>query len=245
MHWRRSYTFALYAALAIASLLVFWPLSDDSKQYRQGVEAADRGDFQRTFTLWQPLAEKGYPRAQYGLGVLYERGQGTQRNLHLAVKWYTKAAEQQIWEAQVNLGLILIGGEGVPRDYQAAAAWFGKAADQGSPDAKVNLGNLYRQGQGVPKDPAKATTLFRQAAQQDHPLGQFLLAEQLAAATPPDPGDAYFWARLAARHDAVPGHPAGALADHLATQLSATERAALDRRVAQWRPGALPSAPER
>ena len=38
--------------------------------------------------------EKGDPKAQYNLAVMYKNGQVFAKNYKLAVKWYRKSAEQ-------------------------------------------------------------------------------------------------------------------------------------------------------
>jgi TPR repeat protein/tRNA A-37 threonylcarbamoyl transferase component Bud32 len=45
------------------------------------------------FADCKPLAEKGYPYAQFALGQMYEFGIGTSKDLNEAMKWYKKAAE--------------------------------------------------------------------------------------------------------------------------------------------------------
>lgn len=236
MRWHRNYTLTLYAVLATASLLAFWPLSDDSARFRQGIDAAEKGDFKATYALWKPLAEKGYPRAQYGLGVLYDRGQGVAQDLSLAAEWYRKAAKENIWEAQINLGLLYIAGTGVTQDYALAADWFRKAADLGIADAQVNLGNLYRQGWGVEPDLVEAERWFRRAAVQGHPLGQYLLAEQLEAGVPPDFVNAYFWATIASDRGTNVTDQANALRARIRPQLTEHEQMDIEQRVANWQP---------
>lgn len=39
-------------------------------------------------------AEQGNAEAQYSLGVCYRCGDGVEKNLEEAIKWYRKAAEQ-------------------------------------------------------------------------------------------------------------------------------------------------------
>lgn len=230
----RRYTLALYVLLAATSVVVFWPLSDDSSQFRQGIAAAERGAFEETVSLWRPLAEKGYPRAQYGMGVLYERGQGVPRDPALAVDWYGKAARQNIWEAQVNLGLLYVAGDGIARDYASAATWFREAAEGGAADGQINLGNLYRQGWGVERNRDEAMRWFRRAARQGHPLGQYLLAEQLIEMSPPELAQAYFWVTLATRSGRGPIDQAAALRGDIAQYLIEQERAEIEQLAAEW-----------
>ncbi|MEC7512927.1 MAG: hypothetical protein VX859_06260, partial [Pseudomonadota bacterium] len=38
--------------------------------------AAQGGDFDKALTEWTPLAEQGFARAQYNVGVMHEMGEG-------------------------------------------------------------------------------------------------------------------------------------------------------------------------
>ena len=76
----------------------------------------------------KPWAERGQEEAQYRLGTLYENGQGVEKSLEEAKKWYRKAAERNHDGAQNNLGVCYRGGQGVEEDYVEAVNWFRKAA---------------------------------------------------------------------------------------------------------------------
>ncbi|MFQ9858028.1 MAG: tetratricopeptide repeat protein [Ruminococcus callidus] len=55
-----------------------------------------------------------------------------------AVKWYTKAAEQECPEAQYELGKCYETGDGVGEDKAKAAELYRKAAVQGYAEAQKN-----------------------------------------------------------------------------------------------------------
>ena len=74
--------------------------------FREGVDAARRGDYATALKEWGPFAEQGNAIAQYNLGVMYAKGQGVPKDYKLAVKWYRKSAEQGDPSAQSNLGLM-------------------------------------------------------------------------------------------------------------------------------------------
>src|SRR5882672_7128534 len=58
---------------------------------------------------YRKAAEQNYAKAQYNLGVCYERGYGCRDGVAEddaeAVKWYRKAAEQNYAAAQYNLAI--------------------------------------------------------------------------------------------------------------------------------------------
>lgn len=77
--------------------------------------------------LLRPLAEQGDAGAEYNLGVMYGKGQGVQKDLAEAVKWYRLAAAQGVGAAQSNLGQLYANGQGVSQDYVEAAKWLPRA----------------------------------------------------------------------------------------------------------------------
>jgi TPR repeat protein len=52
--------------------------------WEDGMAAYNRGDYVPAIRLFRPLAEKGNPKAQSVLGVMYRRGQGGARNSALS-----------------------------------------------------------------------------------------------------------------------------------------------------------------
>lgn len=52
-------------------------------------------DFKRAFEVANPRAEAGEPWAQLRLGILYENGWGTDKDIEKAEYWYKKAAAQK------------------------------------------------------------------------------------------------------------------------------------------------------
>ena len=83
--------------------------------FEEGLAAAERGEYATALREWQPLAEAGDARAQYGLGLMYATGQGVPKSDVEAVKWYRLAADQGEANAQNNLGLMYVNGQGVPK----------------------------------------------------------------------------------------------------------------------------------
>src|SRR4051812_4479900 len=76
----------------------------DEAQYAREVEAAYKaGDVSRATELLKAWAATGSPRAQYNLGVNYERGIGVEQDPKQAFTWTQKAAEGGYAQAQVNL----------------------------------------------------------------------------------------------------------------------------------------------
>jgi len=135
-------------------------------EYQQAIDAYNVGDYKTSLKLMLPLAKKGFSKAQYNLGVMYDKGKGVDKNIKKAKKWFQFAAEQGHDKAQYNLGLIYGKGKGVDRDYSKAFKWLSLAADQGNGKAQTNLGWMYEMGKGVPKDFKKAAYWYKLASDQ-------------------------------------------------------------------------------
>ncbi len=73
-------------------------------------------------------AHEGDAHAQFMIGNLYELGQGVEKDLHAAARWWQKAADQGHPGAQYNLGCAHMRGDGVPVDALALYPLFREAA---------------------------------------------------------------------------------------------------------------------
>ena len=112
-------------------------------------------------------ADKGDAKAQYELGRAFFSGTlGVAKDEAEAVKWFRKAAEQNVADAQYNLGVCYANGQGVTEDDAEAVKWFRKAAEQNLADAQYNLGVCYDSGEGVVKDEVEAYKWWLLAAGQ-------------------------------------------------------------------------------
>jgi uncharacterized protein len=150
------------------------------------------------FTL---SAKEGHARAQYNLGVMYEKGQGVPQDYKTAVKWYRLAAEQGIASAQYNLGLMYDKGRGVPQDYKTAVKWYRLAVKQGYARAQYNLGVMYELGQGVSHDYKTAVKWYTLAAKQGDASAQYNLGVmyERGRGVPQNDKTAVKWYTLAAK----------------------------------------------
>ena len=123
---RLTVTICLTLAVLLGSTGTSW-----GADYDKGLAAYQSGDFATALREWRPLAEQGIADAQYGLGVMYDKGQGVPQDDKTAVKWYTLAAEQGYASAQSNLGVMYGIGQGVIQDNVYAHMWWNIAASSG------------------------------------------------------------------------------------------------------------------
>jgi len=79
---------------------------------------------------------------------MYECGEGVEKNIAEALKWYLKSGEQGYARAQCNLGWRYVFGQGVKQYYLKAYFWYCKAAKQRYGGSQHNLGVMYKSGTG-------------------------------------------------------------------------------------------------
>ena len=71
----------------------------------------------------------GDPRAEETMGLMYRFGQGLKQDNEQAVRWFSRAAEDQYPLSQHHLGSMFYTGQGsVKRDMIEAAKWMELAA---------------------------------------------------------------------------------------------------------------------
>ena len=186
-----------------------------SQKNREGIQARNPGEISpwnipegsdandQSIDAARAKAENGDPGAQFILGILYSKGERTQKDLTEAAKWFLKAAKQGHREAQFNIGYAYRFGLGVPNNwagYGQAVNWFRKAAEQGHPGAQSNLGLHYHNGQAVDQDYTEAVKWYRMAAEQDDTMAQVNLGGCYlgGVGVSKDLIDAYVWLSIAA-----------------------------------------------
>merc|ERR1719335_1561321 len=98
--------------------------------------------------------------AQFHLGMLHECGNGLELDMHEALKWYTKAAEQGDANAAFKLGTLCKLKPDLPK----ALEWFMKAAEKGHVEAPVQLGIMYHEGCGAEQNFSEALHWYLEAA---------------------------------------------------------------------------------
>ena len=126
---------------------------------------------------WQVAAQNGDPRAQAGMGFLYEKGLGVEQDYEQAARWYRMAAGKGVSFAQAALGDLYANGLGVPPYRSEAVALWTRAAAAGELRARVNLAISYRFGLGTARDLPRAECLLKQAAEQGDTVAQVILGD--------------------------------------------------------------------
>jgi len=130
-------SFIRVMSLALAMGFLLSACGDKVDKSRlQGAEAAYRkGDYKTALDMFQAMAERGNPRAQFFLGEMYLSGSGVAKDYAQALKWASAAAEQKSSDAQYTLGMMYESGKGVAQDYVLAHMWYSLSATSGDEQA--------------------------------------------------------------------------------------------------------------
>ena len=132
--------------------------------YDAGQSAYAAGRFIDALRMWRPLADSGDPRAAFGLGLLYDLGEGVGQDAAAAYVWYRRAAEAGFVLAEFNIAVMCDSGLGTAHNPPEAALWYASAAAHGNARAEYNLAQLYRAGEGVPRNLEMAEAWYTAAA---------------------------------------------------------------------------------
>jgi TPR repeat protein len=122
-----------FCAAALICLVSGLPVRAD---FKDGMAAYRRGDFERALREWRPLADAGGVEAQFNLGLLYYHGQGVAADPAQAHAWYLEAAQGGYARAQYRVAEMYENGDGVRKDLIQAYSWFRIAGQQKYADAR-------------------------------------------------------------------------------------------------------------
>jgi TPR repeat protein len=148
--------FGLVIGIAAQELRLRWADTAPKSQLAQAEDEFQSGDNQGAVKLFDALADKNNPTAQYWLAHMTELGLGMPRDPAKAIGLYKKAAEQNVEPAELRLGEMYLDGNLVPPDFAQAKIYLEKSAYQGNPRAAMLLGQMYRVGIGMTADPGAA-----------------------------------------------------------------------------------------
>lgn len=113
--------------LALLLLLGFAARAD----FEAGLFAYSMGNYEEAAREFRACALRGETHGEYYLGLLYEEGQGLERDYEQARHWYLQAARKGDTDAAFALGRMHAQGLGMARDLPAAYQWYGRAARGG------------------------------------------------------------------------------------------------------------------
>uniref|UniRef100_A0A8C4SBW5 Death ligand signal enhancer n=1 Tax=Erpetoichthys calabaricus TaxID=27687 RepID=A0A8C4SBW5_ERPCA len=131
-----------------------------------GLKSANAGDYQAAFSCFRMAASQGYSKAQFNVGVCYEKGKGVQKNIEKAALYFKWAAASGHIQAQYRYAKYILNSKHLMQaeDVQEAISLLKQAAESGLKEAQAYLGVLYAQEPHV--DKRKAVGYLMLAAQK-------------------------------------------------------------------------------
>lgn len=170
---------------------------DVEELYRDAEAAYVAGAHDSAAAVFTRAAREDHAPSQARLGWMYEHGEGVERDLEQAARWYRPAAEAGNAMARSGLGYLYYMGAGpLERDSVQGASLIASAADQDEPRALSNWGAIL-QARG---DEAQAVEFFQRSADHGHMRGirNLAWAHYQGRGTPQDYGKARRWFEQAA-----------------------------------------------
>ncbi len=167
----------------------------------------DEGNYAAAMEKWRFASNISFSgQAETSIGKLYLEGEGVEKDVEEATRWFTRAADNYDTEGIFYLGMQYNLGRGAPQDYEQAAHYLGLAASLNHGPAQYFFGNMHMFGQGVPKDLREGEKwLIKAVATGDYQVryglrGFYLLGlwKSDAESELHDPMEAYKWLLLAA-----------------------------------------------
>ena len=130
-HWKAVRSSFPFLLLMASAFFIVSPAFADLWDYNKAVE---RGDYAAAAKELKLMADEGIVGAQFGLGLIYKKGEGVAQDLKESFKWFKLAAEQGDNQSQFHLALMYQEGQGTDQDFVYAYMWFDLAT---SGDARV------------------------------------------------------------------------------------------------------------
>lgn len=154
------------SGIKYALAMNYYQMGELNKAFEFMLQAAEEG-----------ADEQGVAQAQFGLGVMYNRGEGVEQDYKSAVSWYEKAALKGNVEAMNNLANCYNNGQGVEENLPEAFKWWLKAAQERYEPCYIIIADIYYQGiYGVKKNFKEAAFWYEKAAKSGDPQGAYNLS---------------------------------------------------------------------
>jgi hypothetical protein len=145
--------------------------------YYAGTDVTPK-NISEAFNKWNSAALKNSPNAQYGLGLLYAKGEGVASNTSEAINWFTKAASLNHPDALCDLGVLNETGQmGLSINLVESIKFYSKAASMGNPRGMYLLGLAYYNGKGVTKNLQICRTWLEKASAKNYKPAQDALKQ--------------------------------------------------------------------
>ncbi|KAF1560408.1 Death ligand signal enhancer, partial [Eudyptula albosignata] len=113
-----------------------------------GIESMRAGHYRIAYTCFKLAADRGYSKAQFNVGLCYEHGRGTEKDLEKAAFYYYQAASSCHPMAQYRYARYFLchRPENEWDRHQKAVTFLEQAAMAGITEAQACLGVFYMRG---------------------------------------------------------------------------------------------------
>uniref|UniRef100_A0A8V5GE04 Uncharacterized protein n=1 Tax=Melopsittacus undulatus TaxID=13146 RepID=A0A8V5GE04_MELUD len=112
-----------------------------------GIESMRAGHYRIAYTCFKLAADRGYSKAQFNVGLCYEHGRGTEKDLE---------------KAQAYLGVFYM--RGLQPKEKRGLKYLLLAAKNGDAQSRYHVGVCYEKGLGVQQNLAEAMRHYQQSA---------------------------------------------------------------------------------
>lgn len=142
--------------------------------YTYGLKCYNNADYFAARIFFIKAANEFFAPAQFYLGVIYEKGQGVEKSVTVAINYYKLAAENGYENAQLRLGRMYeLGIERyVKQDFDTAIKYYTLASNTLNPIGYLQLGYIYNKK----GDYEKSIHNYRLAAYYNSGYGQYYMA---------------------------------------------------------------------
>lgn len=161
--------------MVCALFLIIGFSSHGVRAFESGLTALEEGLYQDAYRIWSELKEENDPGGMFGLGWLYETGNGADQDIGRAFELYQMAADLDHAPAMSRIGYFYMQGIHVENDSDVAESWFRRAVAKDHTAAKARLAYLLLLRSGMKSVPDEAIELVLDASRTQHPEAVSLL----------------------------------------------------------------------
>jgi cell division septation protein DedD len=150
----------LAARWALAALVLSLTAQPAQADVSAGVEAWNRGEYDKAILEWRDLALKGNADAQFNMGQAAKMGRGVNADPEAAADWYMRAVRQGHIQASDAYGHLMYSRGKIAE----AIPYLQASADRDEARSQFLLGTELFNGTNIGKDWVRAYALMTRAA---------------------------------------------------------------------------------
>ena len=149
----------------VLALAIALPGQAAAEDAAKALELFERGEFEESATMLEPLSDAGDPAASYILGIMHLNLVLENADQLTGAQLIESAAENNHLPAQTELARMYRMGDGVEQDFAKMMVWYQRAAEQGDVGSQLFVADGYAYGYGVPTDLVEAYKWYEIAIQ--------------------------------------------------------------------------------